>query len=296
MSSWEGITEFVAVSETGSFTAAAQRLGTSIAHISRRVKEREQRMNTRLLDRTTRKVSLTEEGQVFYQHCRQILDAINTAENALADLQTSPTGILRMTAPVSFGEKYIAPLVNDFALLHPKLRIDLTLSNQRLDLMDEGLDLAVRLGPLEDARLIARRLAERTPRVCASPEYLQRFGTPHTLSELNDHNCLLGTLDYWRFNESGRARSIRVSGSLRCNNGPSLVNAALKGLGLIQLPDYYLSAALRQKQLMAVLQTYTPEREGIWALYPPTRRLSPKVRLLVHHLEMHVPKLLDVSR
>lgn len=169
MNPWEGIAEFVAVCETGSFTAAAQRLGSSVAHISRSIKARERRMNTRLLERTTRKVSMTEEGRVFYQHGRQILDAISSAENALADLQTSPTGILRMTAPVSFGEQYIAPLVNDFALQHPKLHIDLTLTNRRLDLMDEGLDLAIRLGPLEDSRLIARRLAERTPIVCASP-------------------------------------------------------------------------------------------------------------------------------
>lgn len=295
MNPWEGIAEFVAVCETGSFTAAAQRLGTSVAHVSRSIKSREQRMNARLLDRTTRKVNITEEGRVFYQHGRQILDAISNAENALADLQTSPTGMLRMTAPVSFGEKYIAPLVNDFALQHPKLRIDLTLTNQRLDLMDEGLDLAIRLGPLEDSRLVARRLAERTPVVCASPDYLARFGTPHTLGELNKHNCLLGTLDYWRFYESGRTRSLSVTGSFRCNSGPSLVDAACKGLGLIQLPDYYVAPALAQKKLIPVLTAYTPEREGIWALFPPTRRLSPKVRLLVHHLEEQVPGLLRHS-
>ena len=292
MINWEGINEFVAVAEGGSFTAAADKLGLSIAHVSRRIKAREARMNIRLLNRTTRKVSLTEEGQVFYQHCRQILDALAGAENALDDLQSSPTGALRMTAPVSFGDTYIAPLVNDFARQHPKLRVDLKLTNQRLDIMDEALDLAVRLGPLEDSRLIARRLGERAPIVCAAPQYLARAGQPHTLNELSEHNCLLGTLDYWRFRDNGRARTIRVSGSLRCNSGPSLLDAARKGLGLVQLPDYYLRADLDAGKLVPLLQTYAPEREGIWALYPPTRRLSPKVRLLVHHLETQLPPLL----
>lgn len=290
MVDWEGINEFVAVSETGSFTAAAHRLGLSIAHVSRRIKARESRMNTRLLHRTTRKVTLTEEGQMFYQHCRQILDALASAENTLADLQASPSGILRITAPVSFGEKYIAPLINDFALQHPRLTLDLRLNNRRLDLMDEGLDLAIRLGPLEDSRLIARQLAERTPIVCAAPSYLAHFGQPHTLGELSHHNCLLGTLDYWRFREGEKSRTIRVHGSLRCNNGPSLLDAARKGLGLVQLPDYYVRDDIAERRLIPVLEAYTPEREGIWALYPPTRRLSPKVRLLVHHLEEQLPR------
>lgn len=292
MSTWDGIEEFVAVTESGSFTAAADKLGMSIAQVSRQIKAREARMNTRLLNRTTRKVGLTEEGQVFYQHCRQILDALAGAENALDDLQSSPTGALRMTAPVSFGEQYVAPLINDFACQHPKLRIDLRLTNQRLDLMDEGLDLALRLGPLEDSRVIARKLCERTPIVCAAPDYLARAGQPHSLGELAQHNCLLGTLEYWRFSDNGRARTIRVNGSLRCNSGPSLVDAARKGLGLIQLPDYYLRRELTQGLLVPLLQNYAPEREGIWALYPPTRRLSPKVRLLVHHLEEHLPPML----
>nr|WP_256504608.1 LysR substrate-binding domain-containing protein [Gilvimarinus xylanilyticus] len=208
------------------------------------------------------------------------------------DLQSSPTGALRMTAPVSFGDTYIAPLVNDFARQHPKLRVELKLTNQRLDIMDEALDLAVRLGPLEDSRLIARKLGERAPTVCAAPEYLARAGQPHTLGELNEHNCLLGTLDYWRFRDNGRARTIRVSGNLRCNSGPSLLDAARKGLGLVQLPDYYLRADLSAGNLVPLLQPYAPEHEGIWALYPPTRRLSPKVRLLLHYLEEQLPERL----
>ncbi|WP_041521719.1 LysR family transcriptional regulator [Gilvimarinus agarilyticus] len=291
MADWAGINEFVAVAETGSFTRASQRLGSSVAHISRQVKAREQRMGVSLLMRTTRKVSLTEEGRVYHQHCRQILDALAAADSALANLQHTPTGHLRLTAPVSFGEKYLAPLISEFAQRYPGLSIDLQLSNQRLDLIDESIDLAVRIGLLEDEQLIPRKLAERQPMVCASPEYLARHGQPHTPSELAHHNCLLGTLDYWRFTINGRAQNLPVNGSLRCNNGPALRSAACQGLGLVQLPDYYLQSELANGELVEVLSAYAPAKEGIWALYPANRRLSPKVQLLVDYLEKQLAKL-----
>lgn len=291
MADWEGINEFVAVAETGSFTRAANRLGSSVAHISRQVKAREQRMGVSLLQRTTRKVTLTEEGRVYHQHCRQILDALTAADSELANLQHTPTGHLRLTAPVSFGEKYLAPLISEFAQRYPSLNIDLQLSNQRLDLIDESIDLAVRIGLLEDEQLIPRKLAERQPMVCAAPEYLARHGQPHTPNELAHHNCLLGTLDYWRFSINGRAQNLPVSGSLRCNNGPALRNAACQGLGLVQLPDYYLQRELDSGKLIEVLSAYAPAKEGIWALYPANRRLSPKVQLLVDYLEVHLAQL-----
>ncbi|WP_049723296.1 LysR substrate-binding domain-containing protein [Gilvimarinus polysaccharolyticus] len=291
MADWEGINEFIAVAETGSFTRAAERLGSSVAHVSRRIKAREQRMGTSLLQRTTRKVSLTEEGRIYYQHCRQILDALTAADSELANLQHTPTGHLRVTAPVSFGEKYVAPLVSAFAQAHPGLTIDLNLSNQRLDLIDESIDLAIRLGPLKNEQLIAKKLAERQPIVCASPEYLAQHGQPHTPAELSTHNCLLGTLDVWRFSEAGRAFTVPVKGNLRCNNGPALRDAARNGLGVVQLPDYYLQQALATGQLIELLHRYAPAREGIWALYPPNRRLSPKVQRLISYLELNLKKL-----
>jgi len=292
MADWEGIDEFVAVAETGSFTRAAKRLGTSVAHVSRRVKARETRTGIRLLQRTTRKVSLTEEGHVYLAHCRQILDALKAADTALAKLQHTPTGHLRLSAPVSFGEKYLAPLICAFALDQPKLTIDLNLNNQRVDLIDESIDVAIRIGPLEDARLIAKPLAERQLIICASPSYLSRHGQPHTPAELAQHNCLLGTLDYWRMNIEGRAHSLLVSGSLRCNNGPALQEAACLGLGLVQLPDYYVKDKLARGTLVEVLASYAPKREGVWALYSTNRRLSPKVKLLIAHLEQHLPQSL----
>lgn len=283
MASWEGVTEFVAVAETESFTAAAKRLDSSVANISRQIQALENRLATKLFHRTTRKVSATEEGRVFYHHCRQVLDGLEDAERAISNLQTKPTGNLKVTAPLSYGEKFIAPLVNEFALTYPDLKIDLLLNNQQLDLVENGCDLAIRLGVLEDSTLVAKKLADRKQYVCASPDYLVRYGQPHTLSELGNHNCLLGTLDYWRFEEAGKQRNLKVQGNLRCNSGPALRDAALKGLGLVQLPDYYVSDYIEAGELVTVLAKQCQSMEGIWAVFPSNRHLSTKVRILIDY-------------
>ncbi|WP_392337441.1 LysR family transcriptional regulator [Loktanella salsilacus] len=284
MHSWEGVSEFVAVAEGQSFTAAAHRLGISTAQVSRQVGALEARLDTKLFYRTTRKVRITETGQVYYNHCRQVLDGLAEAERAITDLHQSPKGRLNLTAPVTFGENRIAPLVNDFLQRYPDLEVNLKLTNQLLDLVAESYDLAIRLGELEDSSMMAKRLASRRHYTCAAPEYLAAHGTPHTLSELDAHNCLQGTLDYWRFLEKGMTRNIRVKGNLRCNSGSSLVDAARKNLGVIQLPDYYVEAELRAGRLISVLDTYRAPDDGIWAIYPQNRHLSLKVRLLLDHL------------
>ncbi len=180
--------------------------------------------------------------------------------------------------------KRIAPLINDFVALYPDLDVNLTLTNQMLDLVGERFDLAIRLGQLEDSTMMAKRLASRTHHVCASPDYLATHGTPHTLSELDHHNCLQGTLGFWRFQERGKPRHIRVTGNLRCNSGWALVDAALKGLGIIQLPDYYVRSHLDADILVPLLTRYCAPDDGIWAIYPHNRHLSSKVRLLLDHL------------
>ncbi|WP_051216469.1 LysR substrate-binding domain-containing protein [Ferrimonas futtsuensis] len=284
MSEWAGVSEFVAVAETESFTAAGKRLGISTAQVSRQVSALESRLAAKLLYRTTRKVSLTDAGRTYYQHCRQVLDGLSEAERAVTNLQDTPRGQLRVTAPVTFGERTLAPLVNDFALRYPELEVQLVLTNQRLDLVEEGMDLAIRLGRLEDSSMMARRLASRQLHVCASPGYLSLYGEPHSLTELDRHQCLVGTMDYWRFQEEGRSRNVRVRGRLRCNSGWALTDAALKGLGLAQLPDYYVQESLASGQLVSVLDHLSEQGEGVWALYPHNRHLSPKVRLLVDYL------------
>ena len=235
---WEGISEFVNVAETESFTQASKKLAISTAQVSRQVNALEQRLNIKLFYRTTRKVSLTDEGRIFYQHCRGVLDGLDAAERAITNLQSTPQGKIKLTAPVTYGELHILPLINDFMLQYPDIDVTAYLSNQQLDLVDEGFDLAIRLGKLNDSSLMAKKLTERTNFVCASPAYLEKYGIPHSLSELNKHNCLLGTRDYWHFSESGKEKNLRVAGKLRCNSGSVLVDAALKGLGIVQLPDY----------------------------------------------------------
>ncbi|WP_417597020.1 LysR substrate-binding domain-containing protein [Oceanospirillum sp.] len=281
---WEGINEFVAVYESESFTQASRQLSCSTAQVSRQVSQLEKRLGSKLFYRTTRQVSATEAGQIFYQHCRQILDALGDAERALTDLQASPRGKLKITAPVTYGESHLVPLLNNFMQQHPDLELQCHLSNQTLDLVTEGYDLAIRLGRLNNSSMIARRLSSRRLYVCASPDYLARHGEPHTLSELNHHSCLQGTLDYWRFHSQGQERNMRIHGRIRCNSGHALLDAALKGLGIVQLPDYYVEKAMREKTLVSLLESYRCEDEGIWALYPQNRLLSPKVRLLVDYL------------
>jgi DNA-binding transcriptional LysR family regulator len=288
MVTWEGISEFVAVAEVGSFNGAAKRLGISTAQVSRQVSALETRLSTKLLYRTTRHVSVTEPGQVYYQHCRQVIDGIDEAERAITELQQVPRGRLRLTAPVTFGETTVAPAVNDFLLRYPELQVDMHLTNQKLDLVAEGYDLAIRLGKLDNSSLKARRLASRTLYVCASPGYLSAHGEPHSLSELGQHNCLPGTLDYWRFQEQSRPRNIKVTGSIRCNSGRALVDAALKGIGIVQLPDYYVLEHLEAGRLVSLLEHYREDGDGIWALYPHTRYLSPKVRMLLDHFSEYL--------
>jgi DNA-binding transcriptional LysR family regulator len=284
MFNWEGVSEFVAVAEAESFTKAAARLGISTAQVSRQVSALETRLAAKLFHRTTRKVSVTEVGRVYYQHCRQVLDGLDEAERAITNLQTTPRGLLKITAPVTYGEGTIAPLINDFLMLYPELEVQINLSNLKVDLIDEGYDLAIRLGQLEDSSMMAKRLASRTQYVCASPRYLSTYGLPHTLSELEQHNCLVGTMDYWRFQEKGKARNVRVKGNLSCNSGHALVDAAIKGLGIIQLPDYYVSEFIESGKLTPLLENNRQTEEGIWALYPHNRHLSPKVRMLLDFL------------
>jgi len=283
MQRWEGVNEFVAVAETESFTRAAKRLDVSTAHVSRQISALEDRLSSRLFYRTTRRVSTTEAGQIYYQHCRQILDALEQAERSMTNMQLVPQGRLRLTAPVTYGEKSIAPLVNDFVLRYPELDVEMKLTNQQLDLVAEGYDLAVRLGKLDDSSLMARRLASRTLYVCASPAYLAVHGTPHSLSELEHHNCLQGNLGYWRFQDAGHPRNVRIRGNVRCDSGRALLDAALKGVGIVQLPDYYVGPALDAGTLIPLLTHYQEDDDGIWAVYPHNRHLSPKVRMLLDY-------------
>jgi DNA-binding transcriptional LysR family regulator len=282
---WEGLDEFVAVAECGQFTAAAERLGVSSSHVSRQIARLEERLQTRLLYRSTRKVALTEAGQTFLHHCQRLQDGREEALRAVTDLTREPKGLLRMTCAVAYGERFIAPLVTRFMEEYPQLRVDIELTNNTLDLVHEGMDLAIRLGRLQESRLVAARLAPRKMYLCASPAYLERYGRPHSVSELARHNCLVGSSDSWLLQQNGREFSQRVQGNWRCNSGQAVLDAALRGAGLCQLPDYYVLEHLKRGALVSLLDAHQPPNTAVWALYPQQRHLSPKVRKLVDYLK-----------
>ncbi|MCB5227436.1 LysR family transcriptional regulator [Alishewanella sp. 16-MA] len=284
MKQWIGISEFVAVAEQQSFTKAAKQLGISVAQVSRNIAELEASLAIKLLYRSTRSVSLTEEGLLYLQHCRHLVASLDEANRTLANLKATPRGQIKLTAPVFYGETRIAPLLHDFMLRYPDTELDLQLSNNKLDLVQGGYDLAIRLGTLESSSLIARKLASRTQYVVAAPAYLAQHGTPTSLTALAQHQCLTGTVANWRFMQQGKIVQFKPQGRIVCNSGVALRDAALKGLGLVQLPDYYVSDNLQQGELVAVLSELRQPDEGIWAIYPQNRHLSAKVRVLVDYL------------
>lgn len=284
MSRWDGIDEFTAVAEQASFSAAARRLGLSTSAVSREIARLEDRLQTRLLHRTTRRVELTDAGRDFLARCRRLIDERDEALAAVQPDDQAPRGLLRMTCSVSYGERFIAPAVNAFARQNPELRIELDLDNRLRDLVGDGYDLAVRFGHLTDSRLMARRLASRRLILCASPDYLARRGAPRDLSEIASHDGLIGSAEHWRFTEAGREISLRPSGRWRCNSGAAVLDAALQGLGLCQLPDFYVAEALASGALVSLLDDQRPPDEGVWAVHPHPRHVPPKVRAMIDWL------------
>ncbi len=285
MFEWQGISEFLAVVELESFTKAAQRLNTSTAHISRQINQLETRLNTRLFFRTTRQVSPTEDGNIFYQHCRLLADGLKEAQNALSLTNSEPKGLIKLTAPVTYGEQILMPLLIEFMRQHTSIELDINLTNTPINLIDSGCDLAIRLGRLTDSSLTCTKLSSRKLIVCASPAYLRVHGTPNTITDLNQFNCLIGQHHEWRFLNENSTKSVRVRGNLRCNSGISLLAAAKAGLGLVQLPDYYVTEEIKQGKLIRVLSQYQDVEEGIWALMPH-RKLQPKrISLLIEYLK-----------
>lgn len=292
MGSWDGIDSFIAVCETESFSAAAARLGVSTSHVSREVARLEDRLAVRLLYRTTRRVSVTDAGRTFLERCRRLVEERDEAFSTISESDGAPRGHLRLTCSIAYGERFIVPLVNRFLLTHPQLSVSIDLTNRIVDLVGEGFDLAIRTGTsLDDSRLIAVRLASRRRHLCAAPAYVARNGAPVGLDDLPRHACLTGTAEFWHFSENGRQVEFRPAGTWRCNSGFAVLDAARQGLGLCQLPDFYVEADLASGALVSLLESNRPPDEGIWAVYPHRRHLSPKVSLLVDYLKSHVGRL-----
>jgi len=286
MEPWQGVSEFIKVADRLSFSEAAKELNISTAQVSRQIKQLESRLGSTLLYRTTRKVALTESGKMYLERCKPLIEALLQAEESIGQLQKVPIGELRITAPVTYGNQVVMPLLMQFMSEHPQLKIYCELSDKVVDIIDEGFDVAIRLGQVESDDLISKKLSTREIITCASPSYLQNQGEPVKPADLIKHQCLVGQSSEWRFtNKHGEQHFVNVSSNLRCNNGYSLANAAIDGFGIVHLPEYYVADAIEKNQLQAVLTQFKPQEEGICVMFPPGRQLSPKVRMLIEFLQ-----------
>ena len=284
----EGMSIFAAVVEAESFTGAARTLKYSKAAISTHIQKLEDRLNTRLLNRTTRRISMTDEGRVFYEHCRRILDEAREAIDALDNSNTEPRGVLRINSPMSFGTMHLGSAVAEFMEAYPDVSVDMVLNDRQVDLIEDGFDLAIRIGRLPDASLIARRLAPCRRILVASPDYWDRKGRPSHPSDLKDHDALI--YDYlddpntWTFKDGDTDVSVSVQGRLRANNGEVLLDAALRGLGIYLSPTFFCFDALRANKLEIALRDFGEDPLSVYAVYPHRRHLSPRVRAFVDFL------------
>ena len=280
------IEAFVRVAEAQSFSEAARQLGKSKSVVSRQVGALESELGVRLLQRTTRSITLTEAGRGFLDRAASILSEIEDAVLSTSRLQAEPRGCLRINAPMSFGFLHLAPALPDFLERYSEIQVDLVMNDRIVDIVDEGFDLAFRIGRLTESSLVARRLAPIRMAVCASPSYLARHGIPTTPEDLGQHSCLyysaLSLTGEWRFvRPDGSPWLISVQGSMRANNGDALRAAVLKGLGLSILPTFIVGRDLQAGSLVSVLNDFVPQDLGLYAVYSHSRLLSPKVRAII---------------
>lgn len=284
----EELEVFVAVVEAQGFSAAAKRLESTPAAVSRRIKALEQRLGVRLLQRTTRKMQLTEAGELYFGEVRKLLGGLRAVEGLLGEVTRQPMGELRIVAPMSFGQRRLAPLVTRFLTLYPKLRVTLKLEDQETDIVGEGFDLALRIAYPSDSSLVARQIASVPRYFCASPDYLARRGTPQIPEDLLQHDCLhynlISEREEWTFGGRDGDQTLLVKGVFCSNNGDVLAEAAAQGLGITLLPDFIVKQALSDGRLVRVLEGWERSPLALSVLYPSRQQLPAKTRLFIEYL------------
>jgi DNA-binding transcriptional LysR family regulator len=289
MDQFQAISAFAKVVETGSFVRAAERLDVSVSSVSRLVAELEAHIDARLLNRTTRRLSLTESGRAFYERCVQLLADLEEAKEAAGAGAANPRGTLRITCGTSFGVRYLAPAIADFVVRHPHVRFDVELSDRVVDLVDEGFDAALRIGKIGSEQLVGRKIGTTRLVCCASPEYLRHRSTPQKPDDLATHACL--SYEYsphryvWPFQDSsGADRSVRIDGPVHANNGRFLVAMAVAGIAIVLEPDFIVGPEVRAGRLVPLLQGFEAPLANIYVAYPSRRHLSAKVRAFADFL------------
>lgn len=288
MDKLEAMNAFAKVVAHGSFAAAGRSLGLTRSAVSKAVMELEQTLGSRLLDRTTRRVSTTEAGLAYYESCIDILARVEETELQVSRLHEEPKGVLRINAPMSFGSLYLGPAIADFIAAYPDLRIELLLNDRFIDPLEEGVDVTVRIGVLQDSSLIARRLAPARRVMVAAPSYLKAFGVPASPEELSRRRCLnyghSTTLQRWQLTRDGKTLRVAVNAVMCSNNGDVLRAAALAGQGIALLPTFLIGPDIKARRLRLVLDDFSPAALGIFALYAPNRYLAVKTRLFIDFL------------
>ena len=284
---------FVKVVEQESFSEAGRQLGISKSYVSKQLSRLEDRLGARLLNRTTRQLTLTDVGAMFYERCVEVLSELEQAERAVGQLQGAPRGLLRLSLPVSFGVRYLSPVISTFMARYEELNVEVAFSDRTVNIVDEGFDLAVRIGQLRDSSLFARKLTGTSRFLVASPSFIARHGELNHPGQLREVPCLRYTYQSgglsWRFvhQDSGEESLVMVDGPLTVNNGDAIVEAAKQGIGAALLPDFFINDLIARGELVKMLEPWDCGDGAVWAVYPHNRHLSAKVRLFVDFMAEH---------
>ncbi|MGE7990194.1 LysR substrate-binding domain-containing protein [Pseudomonas sp. NPDC089554] len=294
--SFSGLVAFAAAAETGSFAAAGRKLGLSASAVGKAVERLELKLGLRLLNRTTRSLALTGEGEVLFRHVGNILKELQEAERELHLVQSTPRGRLKVSVPTVMGRKIVLPALRDFRSSFPEVTIDISLDDVKVDVIEDGYDIVLRLGELEDSGLQARCIGPHTFTTCASPEYLAQHGVPRSPADLHDHCCVYyrfpttGRPETWAFRGPAPARPLKPN--IVLNDGEALASAALGGLGIVQAPSYLVKEDVAAGRLHAVLEDYTENRGSIWLMWPPRCAQTPRARAFIDFITERIPQQL----
>lgn len=289
MNSAQDLGFFHLLAKQGSLVATARELGVTPPAVSKRLAALEARLGVRLVNRTTRSMSLTAEGELYYAQVARILTQIDEVEQLVSSTRATPKGLLRVNASLGFGRRHIGPALAAFYALYPEVEIQLEISDHPLDLTTHGFDLGIRFGTLPDAALHARKIASNRRLLCASPLYLEKHGVPEKLGDLQNHNCIFirqneSPYGVWTFSNGSRTENIKVHGALGCNDGEVALNWALEGYGLLLRAEWDIAKYVRSGRLRLVMEDHTPTRADVYAVYPQQLHLSARVRSLIDFL------------
>ncbi len=293
------MTTFVQIAESGSLTKAAEVMDKSLPSVVRMLATLEEYLGVRLINRTTRKISLTKDGQHYLERCKRILNEIEDAEKELLAEHDEPIGTIRVTAPVLFGYRHVTPALIHFAQKYERVEMDLVLLNRVVNLVDEGFDVAIRIGELEDSSMIARKVGYVRRIVCASPKYLKEHGTPKLPEEISNYDCIrhtgIASSTHWNFVKNKKQQSVPVHGPMMCNDAAASIDACASGLGIGMFLSYQIAPLIKQKKLKLILTDFEPTPLPVSVVYPQPKFMATRVRVFVDWMTEELRKALNYN-